>query len=254
MSFVDPTKIEIESHTPPIWEQEEDFSQIMNDQIKHAPWLIISVIAHAIALVIIWMALDGVRDTREEIAMNMDMPEPEDEVEEEEEEEEEVEEEEVEEVEVQEVEISETEEISENVIDEADTDTVESAFDSNQWNTAVGLGGGAGGKWGGRRGGRRKLRGKKRGTARAIDLGLKWLKDHQDKSGKWDTRRFHEARHQRCTPCDGAGNAGARRRRAPRLALLAFLGDGSTMRSGPYKNEVKKAVIWLRKQQGTNGL
>ena len=37
-------------------------------------------------------------------------------------------------------------------------------------------------------------------------------------------------------------------------ALLAFLGDGSTMRSGPYKNVVKKAVKWLRKQQGPNGL
>ena len=249
---LDPTKIQIESHTPPIWEREEDFSEVMSDQLEHAPWLIISDIAHAIAGLILYMALDGVRNTREDLAMQMDMPEPEEEIEEEEEEEEEVEEEEVEEVEVQEVEVTETEEISENVIDESESDTVESAFDSNQWNTAVGLGGGAGGKWGGRRGGRKRLGSKKRGTARAIDLGLKWLKDHQDKDGKWDCDAFMK-HDKNGTPCDGAGNP-VHDVGITALALLAFLGDGSTMRSGPYKDSVKKAVIWLRRQQGPNGL
>ncbi|MEE2886841.1 MAG: prenyltransferase/squalene oxidase repeat-containing protein [Planctomycetota bacterium] len=249
---LDPTKIQLESHTPPIWEREEDFSQVMSDQLKHAPWLVISAIAHAIAGLILYMALDGSRNTREDLAMNMEMPEPEDDIEEEEEEEEEVEEEEVEEVEVQEVEITETEEISENVIDELDTDTVESAFDSNQWNTAIGLGGGAGGKWGGRRGGRKRLRGKKRGTARAIDMGLQWLKNHQDKDGKWDCDAF--MKHDKSgVPCDGAGNP-VHDVGITALALLAFLGDGSTMRSGPYKDQVKKSVIWLRRQQGPNGL
>jgi hypothetical protein len=202
---LDPTKIAIESHTPPIWEREEDFSQVMSDQLKHAPWLIISVIAHLIAGVILYMALDGVRETRQDLAMNMDIPEPEDEIEEEEEEEEEVVEEEVEEVEVLEVEVTETDVVDENVIDESDADSVESAFDSNQWNTAVGLGGGAGGKWGGRRGGRKALGGKKRGTARAIDLGLQWLKNHQDKDGKWDCDGFmkHDINGE---ACDGAGN------------------------------------------------
>ena len=38
------------------------------------------------------------------------------------------------------------------------------------------------------------------------------------------------------------------------LALLAFLGDGNTMRIGPYKNEIKRAVKWLRTRQRGDGL
>jgi hypothetical protein len=38
------------------------------------------------------------------------------------------------------------------------------------------------------------------------------------------------------------------------LALLAFLGDGSTMRAGPYREQIKKGVQWLRSQQQENGL
>ena len=38
------------------------------------------------------------------------------------------------------------------------------------------------------------------------------------------------------------------------LSLLAFLGDGSTLRSGPYRGQIKKAVNWLRHQQGKDGL
>ena len=51
-------------------------------------------------------------------------------------------------------EVTEVEEVSENEnFDDVSEVTVESAFDSNQWNSAVGLGGGAGGKYGGRGGG-----------------------------------------------------------------------------------------------------
>ncbi|MCA8957402.1 MAG: hypothetical protein KDC87_15105, partial [Planctomycetes bacterium] len=152
---LDPTKFHIESHTPPIWEQEpEDFSQIMSDQLKHAPWLFISILAHVIFGLLLYLMMDEVRTLKQEKVLQMEIPEKEEEVEEEEEKEEEVVEEEVEETEVQEQEISETDVVSENVVEESDSDTVESAFDSNQWNTAVGLGGGAAGKWGGRRGGR----------------------------------------------------------------------------------------------------
>ena len=38
------------------------------------------------------------------------------------------------------------------------------------------------------------------------------------------------------------------------LALLAFLGDGSTMRAGPYRKNIKKGIGWLRSQQQENGL
>jgi hypothetical protein len=54
-------------------------------------------------------------------------------------------------------------------------------------------------------------------------------------------------------PCDGAGN-GVHDVGVTGLALLAFLGDGSTTRSGPYKEEVKRGVKWLKDQQAENGL
>ncbi len=114
---LDPTKIQIESHTPPIWEQHEDFSQVMSDQLKHAPWLAISILAHVIVGFMLYFIFDDVNYGREEKVINMETPEDEPEIEEEEEEEEEPEEEEVPEEEVQETEIDETEEISENIID-----------------------------------------------------------------------------------------------------------------------------------------
>ena len=36
--------------------------------------------------------------------------------------------------------------------------------------------------------------------------------------------------------------------------LLAFLGDGSTLRSGAYKENIRNGVKWLRDQQQENGL
>ena len=246
---IDPTKIKIESHHPPIWEKEEDFGQVMSEQLKHAPWLALSLLAHLVVVLIAWVLLDEPKDNKDLLLLNMDQQEEEEELEEEVEEVEEVEEEDVIDEEVQEEEITE-DEITENIEDV--TDTVESAFDSDGWNTAVGLGGGAGGKWGGRAGGRKALEGKNRGAARAIDDGLQWLKDHQDDDGRWDADGFmkHDTSG---VPTDNAGlpihDVGV-----TALALLAYLGDGSTMRGGPYQDQVKDAVVWLRKQQGSSGL
>jgi len=113
---------------------------------------------------------------------------------------------------------------------------------------AIGLGGGAGGKFGGRAGGRAKLGGRGgRLTAQAIENGLNWLAAHQDGDGRWDADEFmkHDAPGAPCTgpgePLHDVGVTG--------LVLLAFLGDGSTMKSGPYKEAIKKAVVWLRAQQ-----
>jgi hypothetical protein len=51
-------------------------------------------------------------------------------------------------------------------------------------------------------------------------------------------------------PCDGPGNS-LHDVGITGLALLAFLGDGHTMRAGQHKEVVKKAVIWLKAQQDT---
>ena len=87
----------------------------------------------------------------------------------------------------------------------------------------------------------------------AADRALHWLVTHQDKDGKWDCDGF--MKHDRATSeaCDGTGNA-VHDVGVTALAVLAMLGDGSTLRSGPHKEALKKAVQWLREQQQENGL
>jgi hypothetical protein len=245
---IDPTKFHVETHTPPIWEREETFQEIMAEQLRHAPWLMLSIGLHLVVGLLLWlMPHDSkVLDDR---SLLMAPPDKVDEIVEEPPppEEPEPEETEVEPV-LQDTEVTEVEEVTET-FDEFDQK--ESAFDSNQWNSAVGLGGGAGGKWGGRGGGRKKLgAGAGKQTARAIELALEWLKKHQDEDGKWDSDEFmkHDIEGD---PCNGPGNP-VHDVGLTGLALLAFLGDGSTMRSGPYQEVVKKGVRWLRDQQDKN--
>lgn len=85
----------------------------------------------------------------------------------------------------------------------------------------------------------------------AIDDALVWLKQHQDDDGKWDCDSFMKHDDTKVV-CDGAGNA-THDVGVTGLALLTFLGDGSTLRAGPYREQVRKAVQWLRAQQHVNG-
>jgi hypothetical protein len=48
--------------------------------------------------------------------------------------------------------------------------------------------------------------------------------------------------------CDGPGNP-VHDVGITGLALLAFLGDGSTLRSGPYREPLKRGIAWLKEQQ-----
>jgi hypothetical protein len=85
-----------------------------------------------------------------------------------------------------------------------------------------------------------------------VDRALHWLRTHQDDDGKWDCDGF--MKHDRDgEPCSGPGNA-VHDVGVTGLALLAFLGSGSTMRSGPYQDNIKKGVFWLKEQQQENGL
>jgi len=246
MANVDPTKIHVESKSLPIWEQEENFQDLMAEQLRHAPWLVLSAAIHAVVLALLYVLIPSETKKESEVKVEVKMPEQQ----------------QVEEPppppppppekeEVKEEPILQDAEVQENVentnFDPTDVqDTKQSAFDSNQWNAAVGLGGGAGGKYGGRGGGRGGGAGGK-ATARAIELGLEWLKNHQDEDGKWDTDGFmkHDKEGE---PCDGPGN-GVHDVGVTGLALLAFLGDGSTMRQGAYKENIKRGVMWLREQQ-----
>ncbi len=249
MAQIDPTKIKVESHTAPFYEQEETFQDIMAEQLRHAPWLLLSIVIHGIAILIL-LLIPASTKVKEEVKVEIKLqeqnqveeppppppPEPE--------------KEKTEEPILQDAEVTEVTENVEN-FETMDVNTKESAFNSNQWNSAVGLGGGAGGQYGGRGGGRGGGAGGK-ATAKAIELGLEWLAKHQDEDGKWDTDGF--MKHDKDgAPCDGPGNP-VHDVGNTGLALLAFLGDGSTLRSGPYRDNIKNGVKWLKDQQQDNGL
>lgn len=84
-------------------------------------------------------------------------------------------------------------------------------------------------------------------TADTIQRALTWLAAHQDESGRWDADEFmkHDSEG---SPTDGGGSP-VHDIGVTGLALLAFLGDGNTLRTGPHREVVKRAVTWLREQQ-----
>jgi hypothetical protein len=249
MAQIDPTKIHVESKALAIWESETSFQDIMAEQLRHAPWLMLSIVIHAVVGLLLYVLMPAEKKddgrNRAQVQLNEQTkveeppppPPPETKLEEKKEE-----------VILQDSEVKETE--TETFTDEPNIK--ESAFDSNQWNSAVGLGGGAGGRYGGRGGGRGGGAPGGKATAVAIERGLEWLKNHQDEDGKWDCDQFmkHDVNGE---PCDGPGH-GVHDVGVTGLALLAFLGDGSTLRAGAYKEPLKRGVKWLREQQQENGL
>lgn len=84
-----------------------------------------------------------------------------------------------------------------------------------------------------------------------IDLGLEWLRLHQDPTGLWDCDEF--MKRDIITPiCDGVGN--------PHydlgvtgLALLAFLGAGETHKHGRFKRSVREGLKYLKQVQDDEG-
>jgi hypothetical protein len=86
-----------------------------------------------------------------------------------------------------------------------------------------------------------------------VTAGLEWLRRHQDEDGHWDCDGF--MKHDKVgEPCTGPGN-GANDIGVTGLALLAFLGEGNTMRDGTYRKVVRSGIRWLLEQQDEdNGL
>lgn len=71
-------------------------------------------------------------------------------------------------------------------------------------------------------------------TEAAVELGLQWLKRNQANNGSWSMRGPFT---------DGAITEN--KCAATAMALLAFLGDGNTHKSGPYAAEVDKGLKFL---------
>ncbi|MEL7336189.1 MAG: prenyltransferase/squalene oxidase repeat-containing protein, partial [Planctomycetota bacterium] len=79
-------------------------------------------------------------------------------------------------------------------------------------------------------------------TESSVQLGLEWLKRNQRNAGYWSL----------IGPYDHGGIT-ENKIAATAMAMLAFQGDGNTHMAGPYKEEVRKAVRWLVRQQGREG-
>jgi hypothetical protein len=107
------------------------------------------------------------------------------------------------------------------------------------------LGRGPKSRFGARREGRDDLPKKE---ALALDLALDWLVAHQSTDGAWRADRFTEqckdANGAPCTsPGDGAFDVGI-----TGLALLALLGEGSSLNVGKYTVAIQRGVGWLALQ------
>ncbi|MFI5401768.1 MAG: biopolymer transporter ExbD [Planctomycetota bacterium] len=93
-----------------------------------------------------------------------------------------------------------------------------------------------------------------RATEAAVELGLRWLADHQDEDGKWDCDGFasHDPADDKC---DGPG-AAPHDVGVTGLALLAFLGAGYTDRKpieNPYAGNVLRGLRYLTRNQAADG-
>ena len=245
MAQVDPTRFHVHADRGPLHTHDASFQELMAEQLRHAPWVAISLVLHAVVLLALYLMptpkpveqgpVLAMQPQIEPIQLPDEVPPeplPKPEV--------------VDQPVIMEPDIVETP--TETPTDEPFTDspTKDSAFTSTDWNAAVGMSGGAGGpKYAGRSGGGKK--GGRPGVPVTIDRALHWLADHQDEDGHWDADEFmkHDTNG---TPCDGPGNP-VHDVGLTGLALLAFLGDGHTMRGGTYKDVVKRGVLWLREQQ-----
>jgi hypothetical protein len=241
---------------------DEGFEGSVQEMVRMAPWWLISAVFHAVILLIMWSitmplaGVQGVARMQSEMAEAMEEPEvpleePEPEIPEE-----------------QIVETIETEELSDH--NEVDTDSEfeetagedglsDAPFTGPSTNSAIGLGGGAGGGKRGR-GGKKNLRagGGSGLTENAVELGLKWLADHQDvdEDGKWDCDDFmkHDPADDKC---DGAGTA-LHDVGVTGLAILAFLGAGYTDRGSAKENKyaknVRAGLRFLMQSQADDGV
>jgi hypothetical protein len=239
---------------PKDWEQERSFHDLLYEWMDRAPWLAISLVGHAMFFLLLAVVPWHIFEKREEKIVHTTIGELEDPF--------------VEDVPPEVVDPVEDIETPEDPV-LIDSDVTEPTMDNNDsfadfpsdpadisglkdfdalesTNFELGIGGGGGSK-GGRFGDGKGRRGGGGGTEPALAAGLKWLADHQDDDGKWDADEF--MKHDPSTDvCDGAGRAD-HDVGLTGLALLAFLGDGHTTRQGKYKNQVVKAVQWLREQQ-----
>lgn len=85
----------------------------------------------------------------------------------------------------------------------------------------------------------------------AMELALKWIAAHQHNDGGWSFRLADEEGpcHGQCdNPIVNRNDAPLPRTAATGLALLAFMGAGNTHQSGPYADNIRRGIYYLRSQ------
>ena len=240
---------------PKAWEETPSFHSQLDDWMRRTPWLALSGAAHLLLFIIVqsipWSLI--LREEKKEIQVSLapsndariEPPLPEDPL---------VVEEVPDQLDPQLVDVevvSDELEVSEEADDESHSEhSLVSPLDAREFNSTLGIGGGAGPKFGGRFGDKDDLRGRQgRGTAPALEAGLRWLAAHQAQDGSWRAAAFTA----QCGAigagiCDQAGDP-AHDVGLTGLVLLAFLGDGNTLTRGPHRSVVSRAVQWLRAEQ-----
>ncbi len=227
---------------------DESFNDVLVEQLKKAPWLMISLLFHAAVFGIFWNMEFSKRVVQEEKDINASLEEKV--IEELEELEEELEEEEIEEEEIEEPELEEIDNVTEDVDDSLteDDSLTDQPFDNKGALDILGVGTGAGSAFRGRGKGRKGGRGGKRAN-RAVEWGLEWLANAQSPDGRWDSDGY-EANLE--GPCPGKGHPLYDPGQTG-LALLAFLGAGYTHNEGKYKDTVKNGLKYLKEIQDPEG-
>ncbi|HTF90823.1 MAG TPA: prenyltransferase/squalene oxidase repeat-containing protein [Planctomycetota bacterium] len=260
MNHADSEQLRIESSLPKHWEVETTFHDTLYDWMSSAPWLAISAAAHGVVILVMlmipWELLEerpstvfvsGIEQPMEEPFEDPPPPELPEAIEK-----------------PANDDPTKVVESPDDLLPSNEPDDAEPAgdpdvqgdhpFDYTGSNPVIGIGGDPGSKLG-KRGPGHGGRGQNGSSGTEIPLGdsLKWLKAHQSPDGSWDCDGFMSncGQLQAGSSCDGPGE-GTHDVGMTGLAMLAFLGDGSTTREGPYKEQVAKAVKWLKEQQETD--
>jgi hypothetical protein len=246
----------IHSTLPRPWEDPPTFHEVLYDWMGRAPWLGISLVTHLLAFFVLmaipWQAFQRHEETRffatperppdEEFVEPEPEPEPPIDV--------------VDEFDDPHLvdatlppdELSQPTEFDDQAEGDPEFDAL-APFDFSGENPLIGIGGNAGGKYGKRGLGGPGGRGGNRARESSLTAGLTWLADHQSPDGAWDADGFA----QRCPGGPGAACADPGQPThdvgLTGLALLAFLGEGSTTSSGDFREVVTRGIVWLRAQQ-----
>ena len=234
-------------------EEHATFQEMMGERLKQSPWLLLSAAMHAVLLLLLWVFLPPESKPAAKISVQLTdtsqadvvepppppppptQPEPDPDV-----------------TPIDNVTVAENESDAPTESDQPES-SLASAFDDKQWNTAIGVSGGAARMYGNRPGGGA---GASRGGPRSplVERGLIWLARHQDDVGCWDADGFMKHDNPAFATGNGPGNA-VHDVGVTALALLAFLGENNTLRAGQYRDNVKRGVKWLLSQQDpTSGL